>query len=288
MVRSLGHMTGSAIKRELRDWGCSNFNRNGKRGLDFPPLPELRRLFEKRYGPQDWENPELEHGKHRPAHLPETRCPRAGNHCHDPPSCRRPERPCSRQSAKCANRWHSPAIYNGHAGRSQWRTLRTARTPWPHRQSGSCICRTRMNAAQTESIGAKSPKRRTSTSTQRGAHFLPQSYSDHRRHGFDDARGCSRSVRRRASLRSGRVNSHQAQFSSANSRTQTVAKLIGGSVSAAPWHAETDHPPEWLHWSWRKKQPRAAWHRWKRKVLLIHSLRIANEISVSRRCHNPA
>src|SRR5262249_33401144 len=60
MVRSLGHMTGSAIKRELRDWGCSNFNRNGKRGLDFPPLPELRRLFEKRYGPQDWENPELE------------------------------------------------------------------------------------------------------------------------------------------------------------------------------------------------------------------------------------
>ena len=37
-----------------REWGCKNYRANGDNGLEFPLLPELRRLFDAKHGPQQW------------------------------------------------------------------------------------------------------------------------------------------------------------------------------------------------------------------------------------------
>jgi hypothetical protein len=37
-----------------REWGCKNWRANGDNGLEFPSLAELRRLFDKKHGPQQW------------------------------------------------------------------------------------------------------------------------------------------------------------------------------------------------------------------------------------------
>jgi hypothetical protein len=58
-VPSLRHMSGPDMKAALIDkWGCKRFSRDGKRGLDFPRLADLRALFDRLYGLQAWDNPE--------------------------------------------------------------------------------------------------------------------------------------------------------------------------------------------------------------------------------------
>ena len=37
-----------------REWGCKNWRSNGANGIEFPPLVELRRQFDKKHGPQQW------------------------------------------------------------------------------------------------------------------------------------------------------------------------------------------------------------------------------------------
>jgi len=37
-----------------REWGCKPFDSGGVNGVQFPPLGELRRMFEKKHGPQPW------------------------------------------------------------------------------------------------------------------------------------------------------------------------------------------------------------------------------------------
>jgi hypothetical protein len=60
-VPSLGHMQGPKIKKALvEEWGCKADSSNGKRILEFPPLAELRKMFEKRIGHRvKWDNPEM-------------------------------------------------------------------------------------------------------------------------------------------------------------------------------------------------------------------------------------
>ena len=63
-LRDLGPLK---VKRELRNnWNCKTGvdarRWNGSnliRGINWPPLQELREIFEKRHGPQDWLNPEI-------------------------------------------------------------------------------------------------------------------------------------------------------------------------------------------------------------------------------------
>jgi hypothetical protein len=44
------------IARELKEkWGCKTWRANGKNGIDFPILKDLRDRFERRYGPQEWD-----------------------------------------------------------------------------------------------------------------------------------------------------------------------------------------------------------------------------------------
>jgi hypothetical protein len=59
--RSLRHMQGQKIRDALiENYGCKPFSRNGIRGLDFPPLPELRAIFEEKIGhPVKWDNPDM-------------------------------------------------------------------------------------------------------------------------------------------------------------------------------------------------------------------------------------
>lgn len=52
---SLRHTKAHIIKRELiKEWGCKEYDSNGKRGLKFPPLSELRSRFAQKYGEQEW------------------------------------------------------------------------------------------------------------------------------------------------------------------------------------------------------------------------------------------
>src|SRR5262249_9993909 len=37
-----------------KDWGCKPWKSGHRRGIEFPPLPELRELFDRKHGPQDW------------------------------------------------------------------------------------------------------------------------------------------------------------------------------------------------------------------------------------------
>jgi hypothetical protein len=37
-----------------REWNCKNWRANGDNGLEFPSLAELRRLFDKKHGQQQW------------------------------------------------------------------------------------------------------------------------------------------------------------------------------------------------------------------------------------------
>jgi hypothetical protein len=59
-VKGLRHDSVRVIKTALRGWGCTNCKVGRNRGLAFPPLGELRTAFEKKYGPQEWENADAE------------------------------------------------------------------------------------------------------------------------------------------------------------------------------------------------------------------------------------
>ena len=36
------------------DWGCKTWKSGYRRGIEFPALEELRAMFDRRHGPQDW------------------------------------------------------------------------------------------------------------------------------------------------------------------------------------------------------------------------------------------
>lgn len=57
----LRYSKAQSIKKELiEQWGCASYAGNGKRGVRFPPLAELRAKFERKYGPQEWSYPDRE------------------------------------------------------------------------------------------------------------------------------------------------------------------------------------------------------------------------------------
>ena len=65
--RELRDLQALKVKRQLRqDWHCKSGDDAKRRdgtimvyGVKWPPLSELRALFEKRHGPQDWLHPEV-------------------------------------------------------------------------------------------------------------------------------------------------------------------------------------------------------------------------------------
>src|SRR5262249_26557911 len=57
LVPDLKHLASIGIAKALRkDWGCNEWHRGYRRGIEFPPLRELRDLFDKKHGKQDWPN----------------------------------------------------------------------------------------------------------------------------------------------------------------------------------------------------------------------------------------
>lgn len=51
----LRHQSSQIIAVSLqKDWGCTRWKSGYQRGIQFPPLPELRERFDKRHGKQDW------------------------------------------------------------------------------------------------------------------------------------------------------------------------------------------------------------------------------------------
>jgi hypothetical protein len=59
LVPDLRHMSSIGIAKALReDWGCFPWRGNNQRGLWFPPLAELRKLFDQKHGGQAWPDDE--------------------------------------------------------------------------------------------------------------------------------------------------------------------------------------------------------------------------------------
>jgi hypothetical protein len=55
----LKHTTWIVVSRALKEeWGCTPWKTNHLRGIQFPPLRELRDRFDKKFGAQDWERPD--------------------------------------------------------------------------------------------------------------------------------------------------------------------------------------------------------------------------------------
>jgi hypothetical protein len=53
--KDLAAWNAAGISNILRnDWGCERFMRNGRLGIKFPLLAELRATFDRKHGPQDW------------------------------------------------------------------------------------------------------------------------------------------------------------------------------------------------------------------------------------------
>jgi hypothetical protein len=57
-VPDLKHKHCSIIMADLRDWGCTAWHSGPVRGVRFPSLPELRRRFTDKHGPQVWPDQE--------------------------------------------------------------------------------------------------------------------------------------------------------------------------------------------------------------------------------------
>jgi hypothetical protein len=52
------HQQWVVVQKTLKeDWGCTRWHSGNLNGLRFPPLPELRRRFDERHGPQVWDDP---------------------------------------------------------------------------------------------------------------------------------------------------------------------------------------------------------------------------------------
>jgi hypothetical protein len=58
LVPSLKHQQSRTLARQLKkSWGCKTIETNGVCGLEFPPLDELRAMFDAKHGKQEWEGP---------------------------------------------------------------------------------------------------------------------------------------------------------------------------------------------------------------------------------------
>jgi hypothetical protein len=55
----LRHQQWVVVQKALKgEWGCKPWHSGNLRGLQFPPLPELRAKFDARHGAQAWEDPD--------------------------------------------------------------------------------------------------------------------------------------------------------------------------------------------------------------------------------------
>jgi hypothetical protein len=55
MVPELRHDSSIVVAKSLKDdWGCKTWKSGYRRGIEFPPLSDLRNLFDRKHGPQDW------------------------------------------------------------------------------------------------------------------------------------------------------------------------------------------------------------------------------------------
>jgi hypothetical protein len=55
MVPELRHDSSIVVAKALKDdWACKTWKSGYRRGIEFPPLMELRALFDRKHGPQDW------------------------------------------------------------------------------------------------------------------------------------------------------------------------------------------------------------------------------------------
>ena len=55
LAPDLKHLSSQIIAVSLRkEWGCTRWKSGYQRGIQFPPLPELRDRFDKRHGKQEW------------------------------------------------------------------------------------------------------------------------------------------------------------------------------------------------------------------------------------------
>ena len=55
MVPELRHDSSIVVAKTLKEeWGCKTWKSGYRRGIEFPPLLELRAMFDRRHGPQDW------------------------------------------------------------------------------------------------------------------------------------------------------------------------------------------------------------------------------------------
>jgi hypothetical protein len=56
LVPELRFKIARLIMRRLReDWGCESWHVGNERGVEFPPLAELRQTYAAKYGPQRWD-----------------------------------------------------------------------------------------------------------------------------------------------------------------------------------------------------------------------------------------
>jgi hypothetical protein len=56
IVPDLKHDSHIVIAKTLKkQWGCGDWHSGGRRGIKFPPLNEVRALFDRRHGPQEWD-----------------------------------------------------------------------------------------------------------------------------------------------------------------------------------------------------------------------------------------
>lgn len=59
MVPDLRRSSPAVIMAALKkDWGCTRWRSSAHRGIAFPPLADLRKMFDKRHGAQQWSEPD--------------------------------------------------------------------------------------------------------------------------------------------------------------------------------------------------------------------------------------
>jgi hypothetical protein len=64
LVPELKYRSTPVIASELKKWGCVAWKDRLRRGVTFPPLPELRRTFDARHGSQPWPDPAADWENH--------------------------------------------------------------------------------------------------------------------------------------------------------------------------------------------------------------------------------
>jgi len=56
---SLRHLDEQVLAAHLKQWGCTPWRNNMRRGWDFPPLAECRALWERKFPAWRWQHPEM-------------------------------------------------------------------------------------------------------------------------------------------------------------------------------------------------------------------------------------